>query len=77
MNVRYWIPPDTATLITRCGGPFERFTTDKALVFEQTVAESDDEFTFAAHGWQLRVAKALVWRHQWGAYEGQDRPGSK
>ena len=73
MNVRYWIPPDTATLISRCGGPFEPFTTDKALIFGQTTAESADEFTFTGNGWQLQVAKALVWRHQWGEYEGAGR----
>jgi hypothetical protein len=45
-------------------GPFEPFTTDKALIFEQTTAESADGFTFAGNSWQLRVATALVWRHQ-------------
>jgi hypothetical protein len=73
MPVRYWFPPGTESAISRNGGPFEPFKTDTLLTFSAPFAESGACFLFDGDSWQIRVAKAFTWRHEWDGNGGRNR----
>jgi hypothetical protein len=73
MNDRYWLPPGTAATTSVNGGEFKPFNTNELMSFESPATASAEDFACTGDGWQVRVARALVYRYEWDRNGGTNR----